>query len=169
MTSSTKKPSRSEVAAGLTKAGVGYLAKKGYACDTELSVVPWGDYRSDVYGFNMKGEIIILEIKSCHADFKTDHVKGKWKNYVPYCNKMYFLIRDIDMRWMKQYIPELKEYGVGLLLLHSGSGLPYVHINAKHKHVPAPRRIPNLIRLAWRNAPFSQRQGTRRQRVMFED
>lgn len=162
-------PTRKEVTDGLTLAGIGYLTKKGFACDTELSVVPWGDLRTDVYGFNMQGEINILEIKSCHADFKADNDRGKWKNYVKYAHKMYFLIRDKDLKWMEQYIPDLKEQGVGLMLLSSYSGLITVHTNAKKRRVPAPCRIGNLIRFAWRNAPFSRRKGTKRRRVFFQD
>lgn len=60
---------------------------KRYACNTELGLCRRGHRRADFIAFSMKGEIIIIECKSCLADYKADH---KWQDYLKYCNKFYF-------------------------------------------------------------------------------
>lgn len=45
--------------------------------------------RADVCCLGAKGEIVIVEVKSSVADFKTDQ---KWPEYMPYCDRFYFAV-----------------------------------------------------------------------------
>lgn len=45
--------------------------------------------RADVMGVGADGAIIIVEIKSSIADFRSDQ---KWPEYQPYCDKFYFAV-----------------------------------------------------------------------------
>ena len=45
--------------------------------------------RADVVGLSAKGEISVVEIKSCLADFRSDH---KWTDYRAYCDRLYFAV-----------------------------------------------------------------------------
>ena len=45
--------------------------------------------RADVAGINRKGLIMIAEVKSGLADFRSD---GKWPNYLGFCDCFYFAV-----------------------------------------------------------------------------
>ncbi|BCP55963.1 hypothetical protein K32_45800 [Kaistia sp. 32K] len=76
---------QSETALAIQR-GVGRLFRaRGHAIVTEL-VLATGR-RADVIALGPSGEITIVEIKSSIADFRAD---GKWPDYAPYCDKLYF-------------------------------------------------------------------------------
>ena len=61
----------------------------GYAAMTEF---PLGNGRRvDVIAVNGGGETLIVEVKSCLADFRADR---KWMEYLPYCDLFYFAVPD---------------------------------------------------------------------------
>jgi hypothetical protein len=77
-----------------------YFARKQFAVMREVTInVPEmeqkvkpdfykpGNYRLDIVAINRQFEVIIVETKSCRADFQSDE---KWQNYMPLCNKFYF-------------------------------------------------------------------------------
>lgn len=161
--------SRKETAQLLTQAAIGYFAKKNYAVDTEVGVVPWGNYRADVYAFSLRLEVVVCEVKSCKSDFTVDDTKGKWLNYLPHCNKFYFVIRSCDYAWMQEHADKFKELGVGVMVLNEQTGLLEVKINAKFRTISMAKRINAIARMAWRNAPYSKRKGTRRTRVYIKE
>ncbi len=45
--------------------------------------------RADVAGLDRKGQLTIVEIKSCRADFEADQ---KWPEYIEYCDQFYFAV-----------------------------------------------------------------------------
>ena len=45
--------------------------------------------RADVMGLTPKGEVLIVEIKSSVADFRSDQ---KWPEYEPFCDRFYFAV-----------------------------------------------------------------------------
>lgn len=45
--------------------------------------------RADVVGLGSRGEIWIIEIKSCLDDFRTDQ---KWPEYRPFCDRLFFAV-----------------------------------------------------------------------------
>ncbi len=65
------------------------LVEMGYAPTLELSL-PNGR-RADVTAINQKGEIVMVEVKSCRADFEVDK---KWPEYREYCDRFYFAVAE---------------------------------------------------------------------------
>ena len=45
--------------------------------------------RADLMGLGLKGQIVIVEVKSGPQDFKADF---KWQEYRPYCDQFYFAV-----------------------------------------------------------------------------
>jgi hypothetical protein len=76
---------QSPVAAELQRGICRALRARGHAVVTELSLS--NGRRADVVALTPGGEIWIVEIKSCLIDFQTD---GKWPEYRPYCDRLYF-------------------------------------------------------------------------------
>jgi hypothetical protein len=56
--------------------------------------------RADVMAVGPKGEIVIVEVKSCLQDFRTDQ---KWPEYAPYCDRFFFAV---DCDFPKDLIPD---------------------------------------------------------------
>ena len=59
----------------------------GYAPVTEVSLS--NNRRVDIVGLNKKGKLLIIEVKSGLADFRSDQ---KWQEYLPYCSEFYFAV-----------------------------------------------------------------------------
>jgi len=74
------------------------LAELGLASLTEVTLA--NGRRADVMAVGPKGEIVIVEVKSCLQDFQTDQ---KWPEYAPYCDRFYFAV---DCDFPKERIPE---------------------------------------------------------------
>jgi hypothetical protein len=73
------------------------LADLGFASITEVTLA--NGRRADVMAMGPKGEIVIVEVKSCLADFQTDQ---KWPEYAPFCDRFYFAV---DCDFPKERIP----------------------------------------------------------------
>jgi hypothetical protein len=68
--------------------GVARLLKAhGLAAVTEVSLA--NGRRADVVGVSERGEIWIVEIKSCLDDFRTDQ---KWPEYREFCDRLLFAV-----------------------------------------------------------------------------
>jgi hypothetical protein len=74
------------------------LAELGLASLTEVTLA--NGRRADVMAMGIKGEIVIIEVKSCLQDFASDQ---KWPEYGPYCDRFYFAI---DCDFPKERLPE---------------------------------------------------------------
>lgn len=53
----------------------------------EIGLKAWGKLRADLLVVSMKGEFIVVEVKSSVADFVNDK---KCDRYLKYCHKLYF-------------------------------------------------------------------------------
>lgn len=73
------------------------LADRGWVTLNEVPLA--NNRRADIMGLSRKGEILIVEVKSCLADFTSD---GKWPEYAPYCNAFYFAVNEA---FPHQHIP----------------------------------------------------------------
>ena len=71
----------------ITRGARRLIASLGYSSVCELSL-PNGR-RADIVGISHAGEIIIIEVKSCLADYLADN---KWREYQPYCDRFYFAL-----------------------------------------------------------------------------
>jgi hypothetical protein len=86
------------------------FAELGLASLTEVTLA--NGRRADVMAVGPKGEIVIVEVKSCLQDFRVDQ---KWPEYAPYCDRFYFAI---DCDFPKDRIPS----EVGLMVCDGFGG-----------------------------------------------
>jgi len=63
------------------------LAEWGYASLSEVTLA--NGRRADVMAVGVKGEVIIVEVKSCLQDYASDR---KWPEYAPYCDRFFFAV-----------------------------------------------------------------------------
>jgi hypothetical protein len=64
-----------------------HLASHGFACVEE--VVPARGLRVDVMALGPKGEIWVVECKSCRVDFTSD---TKWQGYLDWADRFFFAV-----------------------------------------------------------------------------
>ena len=78
---------RSDKGVRLAKTVQGLFEDMGYAslCEVNLRI----RRRVDVMGINDKGHILIAEVKSGAADFRSD---GKWSEYLDFCDGFFFAV-----------------------------------------------------------------------------
>lgn len=81
-----------------------HLAGHGFVSVEEF--VPARGLRVDVMGLGPKGELWVIECKSCRADFQAD---AKWQGYLDWCDR-YFWAVDVD------FPAELLPDGTGLII-----------------------------------------------------
>lgn len=113
------------VADGLARGVCRAVEDLGYAALTEF---PLGNGRRvDVIALGSGGETVIVEIKSCAADFRADR---KWMEYLPHCDLFYFAVPD----------------GFPLGLLPEDCGLMVADAYGAAIRRPAPRRPMNGAR-----------------------
>ena len=107
---------RKEITRKSVEECVRYFAGKNYSVYEEVGISKVKGSRVDVVAFNMKGEIVFVEIKSCWQDFASD---TKWTNYLEYCNKFYFCIPEWLYKSDKgEFIEGIcKEHKIGLFVL----------------------------------------------------
>ncbi|RDD96612.1 DNA repair protein MmcB-related protein [Paracoccus pantotrophus] len=79
------------------------LAGLGHAALPEF--VPAGGLRVDVISVTPKGEIWVVECKSCRADFISDR---KWQGYLEFCDRFFWAV---DADFPEDLLPE----GSGLI------------------------------------------------------
>lgn len=96
--------SLSGVAAGLARGVCRWFAAAGYGCLLEVPLR--SGRRADVMALGAQGEVVIVEIKSCAQDFRTDH---KWRDYAEFCDRFYFAVGET---FPQALIPS----GIGLIL-----------------------------------------------------
>jgi hypothetical protein len=63
------------------------LVSLGYRSLTEFTLK--NNRRADVIALNKQGRIIIVEVKSSAADFRSD---SKWSEYLEFCDRFYFAV-----------------------------------------------------------------------------
>ena len=79
--------SRPETTDAVTRGAARLMISLGFAPLLEVGL-PNGR-RADILALGMRGEIVIVEVKSGLLDFKTDL---KWGEYLPYCDAYYFAV-----------------------------------------------------------------------------
>lgn len=137
------------IADGLKHAAHSYFLKKGYACFSEIGVNSWGKLRADVLCLNMKSHLVLCEIKSSVQDYSSD---TKWKGYLSYCNKMYFIFTEQVYEKLKARLQtDLKGTGIGILILDSISGRLKAVAPASERKMIGKLKKDIVVRMAWRN------------------
>ena len=80
---------QSEAALAIARGARRLMRSLGLSTITELSLRD--GRRADIVGLAPDGEIWIVEVKSCPADFRADH---KWRDYAAHCDRLFFAISD---------------------------------------------------------------------------
>lgn len=75
------------VTAAVTRGALRACLDLGYSPLLEVPLA--NGRRADVCGVNAKGQIVIIEVKSCVADFAVDF---KWTDYEDFCDLFYFAV-----------------------------------------------------------------------------
>lgn len=75
-----------------------HLRTLDFACVEEF--VPERGLRVDVMALGPKGELWVVECKSCRADFAGDQ---KWPGYLDYCDRYFWAV---DERFPTELLPE---------------------------------------------------------------
>ena len=79
---------QSEVAAELQRGVCRALRALGHCVVTELPLA--NGRRADVVAMSGRSDILIVEVKSCLLDYRTD---AKWQDYLEYCDRLYCAVR----------------------------------------------------------------------------
>lgn len=159
-----KKPDCSK-ADVLKAAACSYFLKSGYSCFLELGLESWGPLRADMIGLNLRGQVIICEIKSGPRDYRTD---TKWRKYLGFCHKFYFVMCPKTLEKLKPQLKEdLKGTGAGVLVLNPDTGyLDAVKGCTKREMDPAVAQSL-VTRMAWRGG-ISKRTNRRTRHYLQE-
>jgi hypothetical protein len=78
---------QSPAAAALQRGVCRAMRALGHSVVTELSLA--NGRRADVVALSGTGDVTIVEIKSCLLDYQSD---GKWQDYLPFCDRLYFAV-----------------------------------------------------------------------------
>ena len=109
----------------------------GYAALRELSLS--NGRRADLVGVGKTGDVVIVEIKSCLADFKADN---KWQEYLPFSDEFYFAVDanfPIDVLSDAAALPETTG-----IIVADGYGGDVIRSALARKLHPARRRTVHL-------------------------
>ena len=79
---------------------------------TVEELVPAPGLRVDLMALGPKGQVWIIECKSCRADFQSDR---KWQHYLPWCDRFFWAV---DADFPSQLLPE----DTGLILADAYGG-----------------------------------------------
>jgi hypothetical protein len=125
---------QSEAALAIARGARRLLRSLGLSTITEL---PLSDgRRADIVGVGGDGGIVIVEVKSCVADFRADR---KWRDYAAHCDRLYFAISEATP-------PEIMPEEAGLILADRFGGAILREAEARSL-APATRRAM-LLRFA---------------------
>lgn len=98
------------------------LSDEGYWPYFEVTLDAKRHFRADVYAINGKFQVVVVEVKSCVADFRSD---TKWREYLPYCTKFYFAADPETIEVIRAEV-EPEKPAVGYITLKSWGGItPY--------------------------------------------
>jgi hypothetical protein len=112
-----------------------FYAHKNFSSHFEVGVVRHGSYQADIISLNMKRHIIIIEVKSCWSDFATDNKKGKWRNYLKYCDQFYFAFTsEVWDKVRDRVLPIIQDSGAGVILV------PELATSYRSVHIVKPAR-----------------------------
>jgi hypothetical protein len=145
-----------EVADRIKKRVANYYKRKHRVCYSELGLNKGGKLRADVFVLAMSGHIVVVEVKSSVADFKSFPEKAP--KYAQYCNQLYLAVDKPLYPKIKERIPA----GVGVFIFdpEDGRTAPRV-LKAKNNPLPDDVQRNLFIRAAFRNADTSNRKNKR--------
>lgn len=105
-----------------------HLASHGFACVEEF--VPARGLRVDVMALGPKGEIWVVECKSCRADFTSD---TKWEGYLEWADRFFWAV---DQDFPTELLPD--ETG---LIIADDYGGEIIRMGPETRLAPARRKV----------------------------
>lgn len=124
-----------------------YFSDKNYAVHFEMGLNSGGSLRADVLALNMGCELIIVEVKSSVADYKSDK---KWHNYKLYSDKFYFIFHTDVYEKLK--LSNSLPTNCGILVAYSDKHI-LCKQNAKYQTIEDDDiRFNLIVRMAFRSA-----------------
>lgn len=105
-----------------------HLVSHGFVCVEEL--VPTRGLRVDVMALGPKGEIWVVECKSCRADFQSD---AKWQGYLEWADRFFWAV---DQDFPTELLPD----ETGLIIADSYGG-EIIRMGPETKLAPARRKV----------------------------
>ena len=124
-------PAAPEITRDVTLGALRLMHEMAMACVTEMRLA--NGRRSDIMAISEKGEIWIIEVKSCRADYESD---GKWHEYRPFCDKFFFAV-------CETFPSELLPLDTGLIIADQFGGA-LTRPAPEHKLAPARRKALTL-------------------------
>lgn len=108
------------------------LIEEGWASLVEVTLA--SGRRADVMAISPKGDILIVEVKSCLQDFRTDQ---KWPEYAPWCDSFLFAV---DCEFPSDRLPG----DAGLIVADAFGGAVVRPAGASERLSPARRKAVTL-------------------------
>ncbi|QDH83400.1 hypothetical protein [Achromobacter phage Motura] len=126
-----------------------YFTKKRMCANAEIGLRSRreGAIRADILAMSMSQEIIVVEIKSSVADFRSDK---KMHLYLDYCNKAYLAC---SLEVYKKIKADIHP-GFGVMII--GEKSVRVIKNAKRRDMDPEIRMGVIMRLVFRNAEYNR-------------
>ncbi|MEM8772045.1 MAG: MmcB family DNA repair protein [Pseudomonadota bacterium] len=78
---------RPDLTAAVTRGVMRLFLDLGLAPLAEFNLA--NNRRADVAGLDRSGRIVLVEVKSCRADFESD---AKWPEYIGFCDRFFFAV-----------------------------------------------------------------------------
>ena len=120
-----------EITRSVTLGALRLMDQLSMACVTEMRLA--NGRRSDIRALGDKGELWIIEVKSCRTDYESD---AKWHEYRPYCDRLFFAVNE-------DFPAELLPLDVGLIIADQFGGA-MVRPAPEHKIAGARRKALTL-------------------------
>ena len=148
---------RQETADWLKKRVATYYKRKKRVCFFELGLNRGGKLRADVFVLAMTGHVVIVEVKSSVADFRTG--VHKWVGgYMPLCNQFYCAVTKKVFAKIKDDIPK----GVGVFVFDEEDARRKPKVKrAQHRDLDQEVARSLFIRAAFRNSDTTNRKNKR--------
>ncbi len=123
-----------DIAAGIFRGVTRALMEADQSVLPELPLA--NSRRADLVTIDRNGQITIVEVKSCLADYRSDH---KWQDYLDYCDHFYFAVSE-------DFPLDVLPSDEGLMIADSFTA--EILRPARHRPLSAARRKAMLIRFA---------------------
>ncbi len=137
-------PARPDRTLALTRGVVRLFMDMGLSPIAEFKLA--NGRRADIAALDRKGQLTIVEVKSCRADFEVD---DKWPDYLDYCDRFYFAV---DTDFPRELLPDEE----GLIIADSFGAM--VSRPSQHRPLVAARRKAVTLRFA-RQAAYQALRG----------
>ncbi len=149
---------RPEATALLTRGVARLLIAHGFAPLCEVGLA--NGRRADVLGVGAKGEIVLVEVKSCLEDYRVD---AKWRDYAPFCDAFYFAVgEDFPLEALPGEVGLIVADGFGGAFLRPAAAQPPLAGGRRKAILVAFARHAALRLAAQRAGPTSEGAGSDR-------